>query len=133
MDSTPGTSPGPGGERQRIDRWMWCARFFKTRSLAAKFIATGKVRVNGTRVTKSAYQVKNGDVLTFPLGNRIRVVEIQAFVAKRGSATVAATLYDDQSPPPPAKDKDTPQPVNPKPDAAPDSRARARLRQLKTQ
>ena len=112
---------------------MWCARFFKTRSLAAKFIATGKVRVNGTRVTKSAYQVKNGDVLTFPLGNRIRVVEIQAFVAKRGSATVAATLYDDQSPPPPAKDKDTPQPVNPKPDAAPDSRARARLRQLKTQ
>lgn len=119
-------------ERQRIDRWMWCARFFKTRSLAAKFVATGKVRVNGTRVSKASHLVKMGDVLTFPLGERIRVVEIHSFVEKRGSATIAAGLYEDQSPPPPERDKQAQTPINPKPDAAPDRRARARLRDLKS-
>ena len=87
----------PDQDRQRIDRWLWCARFFKTRSLAAKFVAGGKVRVNGTRVTKAAHTLKVGDVLTFPLGPGVRVVEVLGFVARRGSATVAATLYDDRS------------------------------------
>lgn len=117
--------------RQRIDRWMWCARFFKTRSIAARFVGTGKVRVNGTRVTKAAHQVRPGDVLTFPLGDRIRIIEVVTFVEKRGSATIAATLYDDQSPLAPPKGKD--KPVNPSPEAAPDSRARAKLRELKAQ
>ncbi|MGD1932941.1 MAG: RNA-binding S4 domain-containing protein [Candidatus Phaeomarinobacter sp.] len=127
-----GDKPDPQDDRQRIDRWMWCARFFKTRSLAAKFVGTGKVRVNGTRVTKAAHQVKNGDVLTFPLGYRIRVVEIQAFVDRRGSATIAASLYDDQSPPTPPKKHSAAKPHNPKPDAAPASRARQELRRLKS-
>lgn len=120
-------------ERQRIDRWMWCARFFKTRSIAARFVGTGKLRVNGTRVTKAAHQVRPGDILTFPLGDRIRVIEVLAFVEKRGSAKIAVTLYDDQSPPPPERKRDAQPPDNPKPEAAPDSRARAKLRQLKTQ
>jgi len=122
-----------GDDRQRIDRWMWCARFFKTRSLAARFVATGKVRVNGARVTKSAHALKPGDVLTFPLGERIRVVEVRQFIARRGSATVAATLFDDQSPPPPPReDKDPHTQRNPKPEAAPDGRARQELRRLKS-
>jgi len=125
--------PDPQDERQRIDRWMWCARFFKTRSIAARFVGTGKLRVNGARVTKAAHQVRPGDVLTFPLGERIRVIEVQGFVEKRGSAKIAVTLYDDQSPPPPDKSKRAPAPHNPKPDAAPDGRARAKLRQLKAQ
>ncbi|MEP0067756.1 RNA-binding S4 domain-containing protein [Pyruvatibacter sp.] len=128
-----GTKSDDQDIRQRIDRWMWCARFFKTRSIAARFVGTGKVRVNGTRVTKAAHQVRPGDVLTFPLGDRIRVIEVTAFVEKRGSATIAATLYDDQSPPPPPKGKDKPKAVNPSPEAAPDSRARAKLRELKAQ
>lgn len=128
-----GSKSDDSDARQRIDRWMWCARFFKTRSIAARFVGTGKVRVNGTRVTKAAHLVRPGDVLTFPLGDRIRVIEVTTFVEKRGSATIAATLYDDQSPPPPEKGSDKPKPVNPRPEAAPDSRARAKLRELKAQ
>ena len=129
----PEAVPEAGGEKQRIDRWMWCARFFKTRSLAAKFVATGKARVNGTRVAKAAFLVKAGDMITFPLGDRIRVVEVTGFVEKRGSATIAATLYADHSPPPSPKEGKPSASHNPRPDAAPDSRDRARLRRLKSQ
>lgn len=127
-------APGaPDQDRQRIDRWLWCARFFKTRSLAAKFVAGGKVRVNGTRVTKAAHTLKVGDVLTFPLGPGVRVVEVLGFVARRGSATVAATLYDDRSPPLPPKPDRPFSTANPAPTSSPDRRARARLRQMKSQ
>jgi ribosome-associated heat shock protein Hsp15 len=119
-------------EKQRIDRWMWCARFFKTRSLAAKFVTSGKTRVNGTRVSKASFLVKAGDMLTFPLGEQIRVVEVTGFVEKRGSATIATTLFADHSQPPPPK-ADVPKPHNPRPDTSPDGRARAQLRRLKSQ
>ena len=54
--------------RLRIDRWLWFARFFKSRSLATKMCAERRVRVNGTIITKSNHQVKTDDVLTFPQG-----------------------------------------------------------------
>ena len=68
-------------ESLRIDRWLWFARFFKSRSLAAKICAERRVRVNGTIVTKPNHRVRTGDVLTFPQGREIRVVRVHAATA----------------------------------------------------
>ena len=85
----------------RIDKWLWHARFFKTRGLATKVVAGGHVRVNSQKIAKAAYSVSPGDTLTFPQGNRIRVVQILALAERRGPATEAQTLYEDLTPPPP--------------------------------
>lgn len=79
----------------RLDKWLWRARFFKTRSLAAKIAGRRKVRINRTLVTKPHYRVRLGDVLTFPQGRDIRVVRILALGERRGSAPEARTLYED--------------------------------------
>ena len=81
----------------RIDKWLWQARFFKTRSLAAKQVGGGHVRVNGNRVLKPAFAVGPGDVLTFAQGRVVRVVRIVALGVRRGPATEAQTLYADLS------------------------------------
>ncbi len=90
-------------EAQRIDKWLWYARFFKTRSLATKFANTGKIRIksNGQsdRITKPSQTVKPDDVLTFALGRRIRVIKVRAPGARRGPAPEAQLLYEDLSPP----------------------------------
>ncbi len=83
----------------RIDKWLWHARFFKSRSLATRHCVQGRVRVNGNRVTKPHAMVHQGDVLTFPKGPRIYVVRIAALGARRGPAKEAVTLYEDLSPP----------------------------------
>lgn len=93
----------------RIDKWLWHARFFKTRTLAQNNVTSGKVRINTLKVEKANHSVKPGDVLTFVQGSRVRVIEIVALVDKRGPASVAQTLYNDLSPPVPDKDDpDTP-------------------------
>ena len=83
----------------RLDKWLWHARFFKTRGLAAGQVTGGHVRVNGTRAAKPAQQVRPGDVLTFPQGGQVRVVRIIAIGTRRGPATEACTLYEDNTPP----------------------------------
>lgn len=90
---------GPGRATVRLDKWLWQARFFKTRSLAAKVVAGGHVRVNSTRVSKPAHSVGPGDGLTFTAGNRVRVVRILALGTRRGPAPEAQALYEDLSPP----------------------------------
>ncbi|MEM9580172.1 MAG: RNA-binding S4 domain-containing protein [Pseudomonadota bacterium] len=85
----------------RADKWLWQARFFKTRSLSAKLITGGHLRVNSEKVLKASAPVKPGDVLTFPQGNHIRVIQIDALGTRRGPATEAQTLYTDLSPPQP--------------------------------
>lgn len=80
-------------ERIRLDKWLWQARFYKTRGLAAEAAGRGRVRVNGRRVTKPAHALKLGDVLTFALAGRVRVVEILALGTRRGPATEAQGLY----------------------------------------
>ncbi|WP_425092095.1 RNA-binding S4 domain-containing protein [Tropicimonas sp. S265A] len=85
--------------RQRLDKWLWFARFFKTRSLAAKTVSAGGVRVNGTRVAKPAAPVATGDVLTFAQGREIRVIRIEAPGKRRGPAPEAQALYTDVAPP----------------------------------
>lgn len=81
----------------RLDKWLWHARFFKTRTLAARQVSDGQVRVNGARVQKPALTVAAGDVLTFAQARKIRVVEIKALGTRRGPAAEAQTLYTDLS------------------------------------
>ena len=84
---------------QRIDLWIWHARMVRTRSAAARLVTAGKVRVNGTRVRKPGHTVAPGDVLTFVLSGRLRVLRVVGFSPRRGSYREACTLYDDESPP----------------------------------
>ncbi|SPJ23951.1 RNA-binding S4 domain-containing protein [Palleronia abyssalis] len=97
-----------GAPSIRLDKWLFFARFFKTRSLAAKMVTDGGVLVNGTRVSKPSASVRVGDVLTFSQGRAIRVVEVLSPGDRRGPANEAQTLYDDRSPPPPPKSPDAP-------------------------
>jgi ribosome-associated heat shock protein Hsp15 len=83
----------------RLDKWLWFARFLKSRSLASKLCAGGGVRINRRVVDKASAQVRTGDVLTFPLGTRIRVIRINALGSRRGPAAEAQTLYEDLSEP----------------------------------
>jgi ribosome-associated heat shock protein Hsp15 len=76
----------------RIDKWLWAARFYKTRSLAADAVTSGKVELNGER-TKPAKTVKAGDMIRMRSGVFEQVVEVKALSDKRGPATVAQTLY----------------------------------------
>jgi ribosome-associated heat shock protein Hsp15 len=83
----------------RIDKWLWHARFFKSRTLAGKFVSSGKVRVNGAHISKAHYMVKEGEVLTFPLGTHIRLIKVLHMGTRRGPAPEAQALYEDMDPP----------------------------------
>ncbi len=83
----------------RLDKWLYFARFFKTRGLAAKVVTAGHVRVNSARVSKASHSVGVGDTLTFPQGHRIRVVRLTDIGVRRGPALEAQALYDDLTPP----------------------------------
>lgn len=84
---------------QRIDKFLWFARFFKSRTLAATMVANGRVRINGERCEKPSTIVKLGDVLTFPAGPHVRVVKVLNGGARRGPAPEARLLYEDLTPP----------------------------------
>ena len=84
--------------RLRLDKFLWQARFFKSRTLATAFVASGRLRVDGALTDKPHLTVRIGAVLTFPLGARIRVVKIVALPLRRGPAGEARDLYDDLSP-----------------------------------
>lgn len=76
----------------RLDKWLWAARFYKTRSAATDAVLGGRVHVNGARV-RPAKELRVGDELELTLGVSRRVVEVLALSDKRGPAPVAATLY----------------------------------------
>lgn len=78
----------------RIDKWLWAARFFKTRTLAADAVDNGKVRVNGERI-KPARNVKPGDTLDIDNGATEWQIVVRALSDVRGSATMAHTLYEE--------------------------------------
>ncbi len=86
-------------ELQRLDKWLWFARFFKSRTLAGKACNSAKVRINGQIAAKAATTVKVDDVLTFPRGHHIRVVRILDLGQRRGPASEAQALYEDLAPP----------------------------------
>ncbi|MBO9709696.1 MAG: RNA-binding S4 domain-containing protein [Caulobacter sp.] len=82
----------------RADVWLWHARFFKTRSLAARFVDEGRIRLlrSGaeSRVDKPSRGLKTGDVLTFAVGGRLICVRIVGYGERRGPATEARELYE---------------------------------------
>ncbi|HEY5439994.1 MAG TPA: S4 domain-containing protein [Gemmatimonadaceae bacterium] len=85
---------GGGAEKVRIDKWLWAARFFKTRSLAVEAIGGGKVLVNEERV-KPAKVIQAGDAVSVRLGPYEHIVVVRGLSEQRGPASVAATLYEE--------------------------------------
>ena len=84
-------------DRQRLDKWIWFARFAKSRTLAGKLVASGFVRVNGQRADQAAKAIAVGDVLTIALGRTTVVVRVEALGTRRGPAPEAQSLYTDLS------------------------------------
>ncbi len=97
-------------EKLRVDKWLWYARFFKTRTLASQEVTAGHVRLNGQVLKKASSTLKVEDVLTFPKANDIRVIKVLELGSRRGPAPEAQALYEDLDPPKP-RDKTEAPPV----------------------
>ena len=82
----------------RVDKYLWFARFFKTRSLATKRANGGRIRINRNKIKKSSDTVRVGDILTFAQGNEIRVIRVLNLGTRRGPAQEAQSLYEDITP-----------------------------------
>jgi ribosome-associated heat shock protein Hsp15 len=89
----PGIRP-----KQRLDKWLFFARFFKSRNLAADAVEAGYLRLNGQRCMKSAHGLGLGDVLTFAHSGRIRVIRVTDLGQRRGAAADARQMYLDLEP-----------------------------------
>lgn len=94
------------GKPLRLDKWLWYARFFKTRALASKAISGGRFRLDGEVMSKPHRQAMVGQVLTFAQHDSVRVIKILARGSRRGPVSEAALLYEDLAPPLP-KEKQT--------------------------
>ena len=78
----------------RIDKWLFCARFCRTRETAQDVIARGRIRLNGARIDKPGRTVRPGDILTLALGGQVRVVRVLVLAERRGGAQEAQDLYE---------------------------------------
>jgi ribosome-associated heat shock protein Hsp15 len=76
----------------RLDKWLWAARFYKTRALSAEAIAGGKIEVNGERAKRSKL-IQSGDTMRIRMGPYEHIIDVTGVSSTRGSATIAATLY----------------------------------------
>lgn len=85
----------PGEPRQRIDKWLFFARVTKSRTLAARLVQAGHVRVNRQKVADAAHPLKAGDTLTITLPRAVLVYRVVEFGERRGPPAEARTLYDD--------------------------------------
>ncbi len=83
----------------RIDKWLWYARFFKSRALASRMVSSGRLRIDGDAVSKPHRHVQVGQTLIFPQGEVTRTIEVRALATRRGPATEAQALYHDLDPP----------------------------------
>ncbi|TVR96180.1 MAG: RNA-binding S4 domain-containing protein [Rhodospirillales bacterium] len=88
-------------DRLRLDKWLWLARWCKTRTMAAALCQSGRLRLNGQLVHKAHQAVRPGDVLTFSRSGYVRIIRVVALPVRRGPASEAATLYEDLDPPRP--------------------------------
>ena len=111
---------------QRIDKWLFFARIAKSRSLAQRMVADGRVRLNRDKVEAASATVRVEDVLTVALDRRVLVLKVLAPGARRGPAPEAQTLYEDLSAPPPPREARTPAPEH-----RPEGRDREAIRKLK--
>ena len=79
---------------QRLDKWLWCARFMKTRADCARLITLGSVRLNRQATDKPHARLRPGDVITLPLRDTVRVVQVVSLATRRGPAPEAQALYE---------------------------------------
>lgn len=89
---------------QRIDKWLFFARIVKSRSLAAKMVQAGRVRVNRDKISSAARAIRPGDVLTVSLERRVVVLKVLAAGERRGPYAEARLLYEDLTPPEPPRE-----------------------------
>lgn len=101
----------------RLDKWLWFARFCKTRTLAAKLCGEGHVRIDGTPSRKPNATVRPGQVLTFVQRGQVRVIKVLALAERRGPASEARLLYEDLAPP--TRETRMPNPLGDAPKRAP--------------
>ena len=94
VERRPEVSKEAAGARVRLDKWLWAARFFKTRSLSADEIGKGRVQVNG-QVAKASREVRIGDLIALRHGHVARSVVVRSASEQRGSASVAALMFDE--------------------------------------
>ncbi len=85
---------------QRLDKWLWCARFMKLRSACADWIAGGTIRINRQPTDKPHARLRPGDVLTFTMHGSARVIRVLALAERRGPAAEARLLYEEVAEPP---------------------------------
>ena len=95
---------GSDDNARRLDLWLWFARFFKSRTLATRFVQSGRLRVNNDVIKKAHHNLRVGDVLTFPKADQVRVVKLLDLGLRRGPAPEAQSLYEDLSPPAPKRE-----------------------------
>jgi ribosome-associated heat shock protein Hsp15 len=88
------TNSGSPSERPRIDKWLWCARFYKSRALASDAVAGGRVHLNGERV-KPAHSVRAGDQIEITRGSESWTIRVLAIPVRRDSASAAARCYEE--------------------------------------
>jgi ribosome-associated heat shock protein Hsp15 len=81
-------------ESLRIDKWLWHARFCKTRAMAQEKAARGHIRINGHRVEKASAAVRVGDIMTLPAGGGVIALKVLGLGIRRGPASEAQTLYE---------------------------------------
>lgn len=86
-------------ETIRLDKWLWFARFFKTRSLASKMCKAHKIRIDGQLISKASIAVRAGNILTFSRADQVVIIKIRAIGERRGPYSEACELYEDLSPP----------------------------------
>lgn len=80
---------------QRLDKWLWCARFMRQRADCARLVAHGSIRINRQPTDKPHAKLRVGDVLTLPVHNAVRVLRVAALAARRGPAVEARVLYEE--------------------------------------
>ena len=114
----------------RIDKWLWAARCFKTRSSASDACAAGHVKVNDESV-KAAKVVRAGDLVEVLTPGGLRILEIAGIGDKRGPASVARTLYVDHTPPPPPKEERPAVPTRERGAGRPTKREQRLIRKLR--
>lgn len=122
-------------DRHRLDKWLWCVRFFKSRALATQSIAGGKVKVNGERV-KPAHAVHTGDRLTISVGETTTEVAVLSLPERRGPATDASGCYAETAASIERRARHQEQHrlaslSRPRPDTRPDKRERRQLEKLR--
>jgi ribosome-associated heat shock protein Hsp15 len=121
-------------ERHRLDKWLWCARFYRSRSAAGEAVAGGRVHLNGERV-KPAHVVQAGDRIELSIGGGTTELDVLALPVKRGPATLAVACYAETPVSQQRRERLREQQrlaylATPRPDSRPDKRDRRKLQKL---